>query len=503
MKGVPKYSLVFGKLTAKERNQCVAFGRKYQLDSPGLMEDIFHLVKTRGLRLKTRAACNRLIRQFRSKGIDITDALAERYRFLHTIKSIPLFAKLCEIADTYSVEEAVDRLLTLIKAAYRKQSEGICQTCALHQSCEYGQFVTGTRSSMGKVHDDCPIHTQGQQGVVPKGGAQGAMTLGAMFIAAMLNPAFVGVTKASGQLVKALVADASYSHDTPYFDTSFTGDHMMKELERIVDALTAKDLVVFNLARTFDSAIEKNKQGKVKSSFTPSSQIEPEKMRSMADITRLTPTGMALPKLLQAYKLGTKQHMIVSHRQPQTKKQLMYVLVDSSQSMTAKVAPNRYAFITKGDVATALTLAVIKKVLEEKSMMYYRFFAGAPDILHKAKTVEDFTHLSRQIALCNYNGGSTRIDSALKAAFEDIQTGKDEILKAEVLLISDAEDDLSKEETSLRTGKKGTKLNTLEILNVGAAGGSAQNALKKLSDTYVEIDATTVDFERISKVVPN
>jgi len=368
--------------------------------------------------------------------------------------------------------------------------------------CAYGgEVVQGKTTVTGLPHAACPIYTA--KGV-PVGGQQQAMQRGAQFLTALMHPAFVGVAKnANPRFVSLLIAGfgEGYSHTVDYFDATFTGEYVLGNMEKVVDALTSKELVMFNLARTFDEYIDKREKGLLKESQAPDETVTPEQISSVAEAVRATPSDLALPDLLRTYNMATTQMTKIEHQQPESKKQLHYILLDASGSMNGSVSPNKYAFVSKGDVAGALSLASIKKALEEKSKMYFRFFAGDVDILHSAETVEDFTHLSRVIALCNYNGGSTRIGVALETAFDDIQKGSKDISKAEVLLLSDGQDQVDADH--LRKQMASTKLNTLEILSGSGRGGSARDSLKRLSKTYVEIDPNTVDFENVSKVVPD
>ncbi|MCV6901063.1 VWA domain-containing protein, partial [Escherichia coli] len=43
----------------------------------------------------------------------------------------------------------------------------------------------------------------------------------------------------------------------------------------------------------------------------------------------------------------------------------------------------------------------------------------------------------------DYNGGGTNISGALRQAFEDILKAKDEIAKAEIIIVTDGEDSFS------------------------------------------------------------
>lgn len=497
-----KFNLVYGNLTKSEESAAKTMHHKYKLNDTGFAGDLFNLVKTGGLKLYSESACLKLIRDFERKhGADIADAVEERYAFFMALGAIPLFAKLCNMVKTHSVEEAVDRLLSLLRAAYRKQQQSTCCTCQHFKNCAYGKVVVGDESpnANAKPHADCPMFKPSQASNISP---TQQLTSGANMVAAVLNPAMIGLTNVNSAFIKMLVAAGAgqgYSHDKDYFDASFTGDKIMAQLENIVDALTREELVVFNLARTFDHHIEATNQKKLQKSPTPD-QLNPSQLENIEDFTKSTPTEQALPDVLRNYRIATKQTNIVEHHTPDGKKQLLYVLVDSSGSMTLPVSPNMYAFVRRGDVATALTLAVIKKALVDGSMLFLRFFAGGVDILHRCKDAQDFAHLSRKVSLGSYDGGSTCIKTALETAFSDIDGAKDEVRKSEVLLISDAED--SFDVGPLQTAKKGAKLHTLEITNGNNSSGKSRSALTQLSDTYIEVDPATVDLEKIASVVP-
>jgi uncharacterized protein with von Willebrand factor type A (vWA) domain len=276
---------------------------------------------------------------------------------------------------------------------------------------------------------------------------------------------------------------------------------------RVVKALTDTELKVFRLAQNLDEHIDKRGGAKLKHAQTPDQDVSPEHMKSVSDVVKASSSQLCLPDVMKQYKIGTNQMQIVDHQKPQSKKQLLYLLIDSSGSMRSEVAPNKFAFLLRRDVAMALTLAVIKKALIEKTVTYARFFAGAPDTLHTAISIEDYVHLTRKLALCNYNGGSTDITGASRTAFNDISEGRKntkasgtKIGKAEVLLITDAEDNL--DEANLKSLQNAVKIHTLEITNGGNRGGRGRAVLRNLSETYIEVDPRTVDMENIAKVVP-
>lgn len=426
-----------------------------------------------------------------------------------------------------SIEDALDRLLALILEANKKQHTSYCSVCPLLSNCSHGQYAVGEVSADGPVLPNCPRYLQQQAppaSGVPATQAQSVqrLALGIGFLKTLITPTFAGYMSARlpapmGNFLNAMtqaMAAAGGSGDPGSasmltrggggcgtgtgFDATFTGSDVHTRLSEVLRAITKAQLAVFQMARNIEEFLPTGKTGDKEQSNDPSTSMQVKRMDEMADVQRALPSQQALPPVLRTYRTATKQLTVRQHMKPLEKKQLFYVLLDSSGSMGSAVEKNANAFFTRGHIASALALAVVRKAWEEKSMVALRFFAGSPDRMRFAQKPSELVDLCRQIGLGDYNGMSTDIQSALLAAMNDIQNRQD-VSKAEVLLISDGGSYVN--ETAVRAAQKTTKLHTLEIRSYKGETNQASAALKALSETHQDMDPSSVDPQQLSKLV--
>jgi len=481
-----------------------SINHKYEVEDTAMVADVMALLLTEGDALISKAQRFKKLAQMRREpdSVQRCALLIRKYDFMYRIKQMRLFKQFCKVAKENTIEEATDRLIALIRAANRKMKITPCIACQLLAKCPHGMFLLGKNMVDGKPHGECPL--------VKKLPTQPFQQLqnGLQVLKELCDPNMLAMLSGnSGTSVTAFMLGLSkHLNNSPgkkdVFDSTFTGRDVMEKMAELVDGLTAQQLAVFEIGRTLDSCIKKGKSRKLETSQAPNKENRLVNMQTHSELVKAPPSVHALPDVLKQYRLGTKQLQVRQNMQPQSKKQLLYVLLDASGSMKESImGTNVNGFLTRGHVASALSLAVIKKVLEEKSMLFFRFFAGSPDYLRKAKDTHDLADISRQIGLGDYNGGSTNIQVALTQAFKDIQKGKDEVLKAEVLLITDGKATLDMGD--IKKAQKKTKLHVLEITSGARSTGKStmQTDLQPVSETYIVTDPGNVDFSKIAKVV--
>ncbi|GAF97595.1 unnamed protein product, partial [marine sediment metagenome] len=136
--------------------------------------------------------------------------------------------------------------------------------------------------------------------------------------------------------------------------------------------------------------------------------------------------------------LNTEQH------QKNVKTQnLFYVLADMSYSMDEYIPTFQ---VTRKGFTDAVVLALLERVNDNKTKLYYRGFQGDVGSLHKALEHKDIKPL-RDYILNTGPGGGTNTANALRVAIDDIAKARaglnpdlPNMEKAELLVISDAED---------------------------------------------------------------
>lgn len=474
---------VSGTLTPNEESDALSVSSKYQVNDDLLVLDTMRLLKNGGTGMLSRANMFRLRLKRNRKEItaDEYKQVEERLKFLRTLKKLRLFGRFLRAVKTNSLAEALDKLIALIRAAYRKENTRAPQQSPAAQMQAGVAFIKALLA---------PVTATALAAHMKRAANGPAAQQAAAFLNGLAGALAEDDEQEAGT---GLQTGGQSAGKTARFDATFTGTESITMLQNVVEQLTKAELEIFKIARVLDASMSKGKEDE---EDTPQHADDRRirRMETVSEITRATPTALAAPNALLAYRMATKQVQVRQNMKLADKKQLFYVLVDSSASMASQIGANAQGMMMRGNIASALALSVVKKAYEEGSMVFFRFFAGAPDLLHQGKTRADLLDVSRKIGLGDYNGGGTCIKSALNRAFEDIQQARDSISKAEVLLITDACDSIDEQATAL--AKKGTKLHVLAI----EASGGGRDTLKKVADKFYDVNGNNVlDFDKIAK----
>ena len=185
-------------------------------------------------------------------------------------------------------------------------------------------------------------------------------------------------------------------------------------------------------------AFSKLKTAKIQE-FTPDAegnQVRNRVMNNYGELARIKSEQYAqkvtMPKIFN-YRTVTNQYMIRERGKFLEKKQLLYVLVDCSGSMTedghsrinmaAGILVNRLMAVAKGDAT-----------------VYWRFF---DTVAHECTFVDNKEKAQQSISKIleqeNYDGGGTNFDVALNTAVEHIESLKESVkfAKPEIFMVTD------------------------------------------------------------------
>ena len=193
--------------------------------------------------------------------------------------------------------------------------------------------------------------------------------------------------------------------------------------------------------------------------------------------------------------LSVKQNL----KKDKSKKQLLYVVIDSSGSMCqqleGKVASG---LVTKASLSVLFSSALAKRIMEDGGILFTRFFDGGVGDLIEAREKDEFERLMFTIARNSFDGGGTDIVKAIQTAVQDVQAAKDELASAEILLLTDCQDAFSAAQAKAAAGKY--KINTLDIS--GRQGHeSVKEALKAISAKYYFVDHKQLDISKMVSLV--
>ncbi len=296
--------------------------------------------------------------------------------------------------------------------------------------------------------------------------------------------------------------------------STFTGGSYAKYSTVLVDKLSLLDFQIYELGRNLDTLLETHKKGK----FKPSEQVSPDKdisfIEKSSDITKLVSSEHALPDEVFDAKLGKKELTKKQPMSPFKKKPLMYLLIDSSASMGSQLQSKRQwkdsssshsaLLMSRAQLSQIFSLAIAKRVKAEGGIIYSRYFDTIVRSLNRCESKEEFQTFSLGVAQCDFSGGGTYIERAISVALKDIQERKDDIVKSEILLITDCQDNIN--ENRIRQLLKNTyKESVLNILDVSGNSDDAYGAsksLKKLANNYHYVDPSeTVNLKDMIKLL--
>jgi len=253
-------------------------------------------------------------------------------------------------------------------------------------------------------------------------------------------------------------------------DTNFTakGKRILKNAMHLADSRLAEILAVSRKMKSFS----KLRTSKIQE-FTPDvegSQVRNRAMQNYGELARMKASQYAdkvyTPHLFN-YRSVTQQYMIRERGRFLEKKQLLYLLVDCSGSMTeddssrinmaAGILINRLMAVTKGD-----------------ANVYWRFF---DTVAHDVTFVDDKfkaqASISKILEQGQYEGGGTNFDNAILSAVEHIESLKETMkyAKPEIFMVTDGGCHCSLNRKDL----KGTKL------HVGVVAAEHPHQLKALA----------------------
>jgi uncharacterized protein with von Willebrand factor type A (vWA) domain len=165
--------------------------------------------------------------------------------------------------------------------------------------------------------------------------------------------------------------------------------------------------------------------------------MDVDRMKKTRDITKLLPSQFAMDDDLFLKKLLSKELLKKKYMQRQEKRQILYMLVDSSGSMGSEVIGG----LTKIDVCKAVAIALMKKMITNEDFFYFRWFTDRVGELHMIETKEQAKKFLVDLVFGRGADGGTRIQLAIDTAATDIKKKLHKKMDlADILLVSDGDD---------------------------------------------------------------
>ena len=218
------------------------------------------------------------------------------------------------------------------------------------------------------------------------------------------------------------------------------GDSGLRDIAIASDMAKGKEWFI-KISRNLDS-ITRFKLGKTnkKSPDIEGDDVHKRPIKGFSEYAKLPKKMHVLPKTYGLYKVSQKSVYVKERVSREDKKQLIYMLIDSSYSMIYKQSEKRQY------KAGGVLMNRLKSVLKEQCELYFRFFDSRVFEEHHVKTPTEARGAMNKFGQKAYNGTSTDIVGAIRKSIERIEeltkSGKMDT-KPELVVVTDGDDDCS------------------------------------------------------------
>lgn len=258
-------------------------------------------------------------------------------------------------------------------------------------------------------------------------------------------------------------------------------DSWKDRIEYLADHFDIRASVIYSLAHTLDLAIEAKHNSKEYEKTTSPEDFKNIDVEQGKDVAKATPIDQMKDDGEFFDKMAKGELNQRVYEENKSKKQCLYVLCDVSGSMAGR----------RANMASAVVISLCRKTSKlDDGIFFLRFFDAdvfdRQDVLSKgmARKVEQY------VLDQGFSGGGTRIQRALDVAIDDISKAEEEfgsqLKKAEIMLITDAEDMSVQPSLKQELDAKHIKLHTFVVNDSQGMGGGT---LQQVSDTFKFVGA--------------
>ncbi len=531
------------KLDSQVSQQLETLTKELRLDDSGFAEDVYLMLS--GKPIPSEETVDRLAAPY-SKALSMSELsarLALRHRRIVLIETSELdyFKALYVQVSVSSLYRRTESFLRTLRLWAAKVTASQCMGCTQCSTCAFGQKYSAETRNILDVYDPeadqlvsgtCPY----KDGLLLRG--EISKNLRQMKQLKSTNPgAAMGQGSSPGglanqgaaekalsvvEVVKATVAldpeDTNELLDQESSDVGVgggaagTGGATILELavqyteatEKFVSRLSGVQLALFDMGASLLSALGKASGN----DFRPTEEVgDAHDTRSdggVEKIARRTPLERTLPEDIQTSNLVEHSAQVHQNLVSTGRAKICYVLIDASGSMYSSAFPastNAYRLMTRMQVAAVLSSALARHVIGEGGQYYLRHFTGDPGPLYSAKNIDELPALLSYL-MRTKAGGGTSITNALTTAFFDLEHAVGDFALAEVLLITDMDDDLSPGILSNRF--KVTPNLKVHVMNIKDPNersyGNAEQILKAEASRYLVVDPNAPSIQDFVKL---
>ncbi len=206
---------------------------------------------------------------------------------------------------------------------------------------------------------------------------------------------------------------------------------------RIARTVPEMDIEVLRIAATQrDINLDVKIQTNLEPVKYPTNRMEVEQLRDISELHEVLPEQMALDDDQFYQQLATDGLFRLQPYEERVQQKLLFVLVDVSGSMDENM-PNG---MPRHVWARGVTISLLLRAARGEAKYFLREFDGKPHSLKTALTPDEADRLIRHVYNTGFSGSHTYIFGAVSQAVEDIKTKGGEISRAEIVLITDAQD---------------------------------------------------------------
>lgn len=284
-----------------------------------------------------------------------------------------------------------------------------------------------------------------------------------------------------------------------------TGNNLVLS-QALIQQISVSNLALFEIGRKFSLALDAQKRGKFKPVTYIADSHQSEKMKNLGDLTKLESSQHGLPEEVFEQRLVKKNLTKREEVKHHDKKQLLYLLQDSSGSMSGwfssrSAAASQRALFTRCGLSMVLAIALSRRVEADGGIMFFRAFDTGVSQRISAHDAASFEKLRWEIANSSYTGGGTRIVPALQVVRKDIVEAAQttDLAKAEILLISDIEDRFP--EVAVADAVKGVEFNVLDVSGSEFNAQGASGMLKKIASHYYKANEGAIDINKLVELI--
>ncbi len=179
----------------------------------------------------------------------------------------------------------------------------------------------------------------------------------------------------------------------------------------------------------------------------PTSDIEPQAMTDIAQFPDMLPEQLMAEDDEFYRKIVLNEAVVMQSFERFEIDKILYTLFDVSGSMKELVESG----LPRHIVARAIMIKLLYRAINGQAKYYHRDFDGEPHELQLALTPDEAERLSDLILHGGLTNGGTNIPRALQRAIGDIRQQQAGIQEAEILLVSDGEDEKIGDPDQLRS----------------------------------------------------